>query len=190
MNQKAESEPVHYSDKNIPDYLESLRGVKTDPYYLLLLAGPYKKAKEPFLKDLEKSVGELAHVDLRGIVSPNEEQTYKNIDAFFDSTGTEKNIYFFNGDVLCGEYTAYTYSGTRYATPQSRYLLKAIQSFGKMVILDFKDVDSVDKTLHRMAHKMIRFEHPISFFDKLLWRLNKVTVHGHEFSNKRFGVGR
>lgn len=186
MKSDKEIQDLNYSDQHISSYLESLKNRAADPYHLLILAGPYKKAREPFLSDLQKAVGELSYVDLREIVGPVEEQTYKNIDALFDSLGdTEQNLCFLNGDVLCGEYTAYSYSAVRYATPQERYLLRKIAASDRLFILDLNDPDNIDPTLKRHSHAIIRFNGPSSFFDRLKWKLGQIHVHGHTFTNKR-----
>lgn len=155
-------------------------------YYLLILAGRYKAGKTRFLKKLKEKIGEFETINLRDVISSDEEASYKNIDEMFKYIGeTEKNIYFQNGDCLAGEYTGYTNSSVRYATPQEKYLLKKIIGSERFYVIELADTENIDKTLERIAQTAIIFDEADSFFGKLFWKLRQITVNGHTFTNKR-----
>jgi len=155
-------------------------------YYFLVLSGKYKGGKNAFLSKLSKRAGEISTVDLRSVISTNEEESYTYLDRLFDSLG-EKNkiIYLEYGDVLSGEYTGFTYSTVRYATPQEKYLLNKIQHSEKVVILDLRDKANLTKSMERLAQAAIDFDAPDSGLSKLFWKLKQIRVNGHTFENKR-----
>lgn len=185
MKEQAD-DTIYYSDKDIPSFLESLEFIKTEPFYLVMLAGPYVKGKKMLVEEFQKTGRNLSFADLRDVVSSNEEETINNIDALFESLGkSDDNIYFYNADTLCGQYTAYTYSAVRYATPQGKYLLQKIKNLQRIIILDFDDISNIDITFRRNAKAIIMFNKPESFLKKMVWRLKHASAHGHEFSNKR-----
>lgn len=154
--------------------------------YLLVLAGKYQKGKHNLLNEISSRFGEMNSVDMREIISTNEEETYQKIDKLFNSIPKEdKYIYLENCDVLSGEYTGFTYSTNRYATPQEKYLLNKIKSSEKVVLMDIMDMANVHHTLRRFAQEIISFESPTGLFGKLLWKVQQIRIQGHTFENKR-----
>jgi hypothetical protein len=178
---------LKHDSKEIKLFLDKLEKLNLESSnYLLLLAGHYNSGKKRFLKKLKEKVGEFEAVNLREIINANEEESYKKIDELFRYIGeTEKNLLFRNGDCLAGEYTGYTYSAVRYATPQEKYLLKKIIGSERFFVIDITDSENIDKTLERVAHTAIFFDEADSLFGKLFWKLRQIKVHGHTFSNKR-----
>ena len=187
MEQSARLQKISHTDEKVSSIIDQLDDLNLDAsYYLLLLVGPYKAGKNQLLSQVKKKVGDLKEVDLRDIILLNEQECYKKIDELFQYIGeTEKNLYFKHGDALAGEYTGFTYSSTRYATPQEKYLLNKINKSEKFVIIDLDDFENIDKTLERTAQAAITFDKPASFMGKLLWKFKRLKVHGHTFSNKR-----
>ncbi|MEX2602493.1 MAG: hypothetical protein WD355_12635 [Balneolaceae bacterium] len=169
------------------DLVDKIKNVNlTSSYYLLLLTGPWVNGKRSYLESIAAARGEsVTEIDMHDVVTLHEEETYKKIDELFDSLGDDERIlYFKNGDRLCGTYTGYTYSSTRYATPQERYLIKKILKLQKIVIIDIVDEDNVDKTLERHSQAIVRFDHSGSLFRRFLGGL---SVHGHNITSKRPG---
>jgi hypothetical protein len=187
MNKEKRIRKIDFGSDDVTGFIDSLNEVDLDAsFYLLLLAGPYKAGKKSVLGRLQKKLGEFLEIDLRDVIDLNEEQCFRNIDELFEYIGeTEKNLLFRHGDALAGEYTGFTYSSTRYATPQEKYLLRKINGSEKFAVIDLDDVENIDKTLERFAQTAILFNGPSSFPGKLLWRLKQVRVNGHRFSNKR-----
>jgi hypothetical protein len=176
-----------YNSKETEAIINKLDTIRVDgSYYLLILAGRNTKARQAFLSKLSKKTGEISSVDLRSIISTNEEESYANIDKLFNSLDdSHKTILLEYGDVLSGEYTGYTYSTVRYATPQEKYLLKKIQKSEKVVLIELTDKANITKTLERIAQVTIEFDAPDSGLGKLFWKLKQVRLNGHTFENKR-----
>jgi len=176
-----------YSSNEISSYVDSLGEVKPGKeFYLLVLSGPYHAAKKRFEERVEKKVGSLTEVDLRTLIFNDEEESFKRIDSFFNQlSDSDDRLMLRNGDVLAGEYTGHTYSTVRYATPQEKYLLKKMKESNRFIVIDILEYENIDKTLERNAANVIRFDHPETFFGKLLWKLKQVSLNGHTFANKR-----
>jgi hypothetical protein len=178
----------NYGDPELDTLINQLKGIDLEgSYYLLLLTGPYKKAKKLFIDKLADRLGKkVAHINTHDVVTMNEKETEQNLDSLFDGFTDEDQILFFsNGDRLCGAYAGYTYSKVRYATPQERYLLSKINKIEKIVILDIVEEHNIDKTLQRFAHTNIHFPKPKAFFKRLTWNLGNTSFHGHNFTSKR-----
>lgn len=187
MDQSSRLEKISHRDKKISAIIEELNSTNQDSsYYLLIMVGPYKAGKKDLFSKIEKTVGGFHEIDLRDIIKLNEEESFKNIDDTFKYIGeTEKNLLLKHGDALAGEYTGFTYSSTRYATPQEKYLLKKIKSSGKLVLIDMEEPENIDKTLERTAQKAIIFDKPGSTVGRFFWKLKQIHVHGHTFANER-----
>lgn len=174
---------LSHNDKEISNFLNELGDVNLESsHYLLLAAGPNRSAKKSFLSRVEKNRGKLKEMSLREIITQDEQEAYKNIDQLFDYIGeTEKNLLFRHGDILAGEYTAFSYSTVRYATPQGKYFLNKIRNSETFIVIDMNDKDSTDKTLLRYAQAVVLFDEADSFFGKL----KQITLNNHTFTNKR-----
>lgn len=187
MQQSSAPKIISYSDKEVSSIIDNLDDINLESsYYLMLLVGPYAEARENILPRVERKVGMYKEIDLRDIILLNEDECYKKIDELFSSIDVNRrSLLFRHGDALAGEYTGFTYSSTRYATPQEKYLLKKITDSEKFVVIEFEDIDSIDKTLERYAHTTIVCDKPTSAMGKFFWRLKQIHVNGHTFSNKR-----
>lgn len=182
------SKTFEYHDREIDSLFQKLKeNNREGSYYLILLTGPYKKEKKNFIQKLaSKTNRNVRHIDTREIVSMNEKETEKKIDSLFANFSDENKILFFsNGDRLCGAYAGFTYSKTRYATPQERYLIGKLGDIPNIVVIDIEEEDNIDKTMERFSHVLIRFQKPESFFKRLTWKLGNVNFHGHNITSKR-----
>ena len=187
MTQKADLKSFSYTDPELSSIIGNLKNINIEAsYYLILMIGRYKSGKKSFMNRVSEEIGEFEELNLADYVDYNEEQSFKNIDKLFEYIGeTEKNILLRNGDVLSGEYTGFSYSSQKYATPQGKYLLKKIKASEKFIVLDTEDPANVDKTMERYAQLGVRFDEADSFFGKILWRLKQIRIQGHTFSAKR-----
>lgn len=177
----------NHSDKEITRFLEKISQINLDrSHYLLLFVGKYKSGKKSMLNRLQKKVGAFEEIDLEQVISPNEEETYAKIDNLFSTIpSTTKNILFKNGEVLSGQYTGFTYSTVRYASPQERYLINKMKESEKCYVLELRESEAIDKTLERFAQAAIMFESPDSFIGKMLWKITQIKINGHNFPSKR-----
>lgn len=180
-------EVYNHSDNQIDRFLEKISQINLDrSHYLLLFVGKYKSGKKSMLNRLQKKVGSFAEIDLANVITPNEDETFAKIDKIFSSIpSSTKNILFKNGEVLTGQYTGFTYSSVRYATPQERYLISKMKGSEKFYVLELKETEAIDKTLERFAQSAIKFEAPASFIGKLFWKLTQIKINGHTFPSKR-----
>lgn len=187
MQQSSAPKIISYNDKEVSSIIDNLDDINLESsYYLMLLVGPYAEARENILPRVERKVGMYKEIDLRDIILLNEDECYKKIDELFSSIeANRRSLLFRHGDALAGEYTGFTYSSTRYATPQEKYLLKKITDSEIFVVIEFEDIDSIDKTLERYAQTTIVCDKPTSAMGKFFWRLKQIHVNGHTFSNKR-----
>jgi hypothetical protein len=187
MQQSSTPKKLSYQDKEVSSIIDNFDDLNLESsYYLMLVVGPNEKAREDLLPRIERKVGMYKEVDLRDIILLNEDACYKKIDELFDSIEkNRKSLLFKHGDSLAGEYTGFTYSSTRYATPQEKYLLKKIRESEKFVVIELEDFENIDKTLERYSQTIIICDKPTSAMGKFFWRLKQIHVNGHTFSNKR-----
>lgn len=187
MKKALNLEIYNHSDKQINRFLEKISQINLDrSHYLLLFVGKYKSGKKSMLNRLQKKVGGFAEIDLQNIISPNEKESFAKIDKLFSSIpSSTKNIHFKNGEVLTGQYTGYTYSTVRYATPQEKYLISKMKGSEKFYVLELNEVEAIDKTLERFAQAVIEFKAPASFIGRLFWKLTQIKINGHTFPSNR-----
>ena len=187
MKKALNLEVYNHSDKEINRFLEKISQINLDrSHYLLLFVGKYKSGKKSMLNRLQKKVGGFAEIDLQNIISPNEQDSFAKIDKLFSSLpSSTKNIHFKNGEVLTGQYTGYTYSTVRYATPQEKYLISKMKGSEKFYVLELNEVEAIDKTLERFAQAVIEFKAPASFIGRLFWKLTQIKINGHTFPSNR-----
>jgi hypothetical protein len=144
------------------------------------------RGKEDFMSDLSNRIGAINSVDMRTLISSNEEVSFEKIDKLFSSISEKDRVlYLENYDVLSGEYTGFTYSNVRYATPQEKYLLKKIKDSKRIVIAELVDKANIHSMLQRHAQAVIEFDEPNSAIGKWFWKLKQIRFQGHTFENKR-----
>ena len=183
MKQSSKLRTFSHKDKEVNTLIDELGEINLESsHYLLLAAGSNRSAKKSFISRVEKKRGKLKEISLRGVITPDEQESFKNIDELFNFIGeTEKNILLRHGDILAGEYTAFSYSTVRYATPQGKYFLKKINNSEKFFLIDMNDKDSIDRAMQRYAQVAVFFDEADSIFGKL----KQIRLNGHTFSNKR-----
>lgn len=180
-------EVLNHTDKEITNFLDRVSEINLKrSHYLLILIGPYQSGKNRLMNRLQKKIGGFIEIDLSAVITQDETESYKNIEELFTMISkTDKNILFNNGDVLAGQYTGYTYSSVRYATPQERFLLNKINGSEKFCILNLTEHEALDKRLERFAQAAIRFDNPRSFLAKLIWKIRRIKIQGHTFVSNR-----
>ncbi len=183
MKQSSKLRTLSHTDKEVNTLINELGDINLESsHYLLLAAGSNRSAKKSFISRVEKKRGKLKEISLRSVITPDEQESFRNIDELFKFIGeTEKNLIFRHGDILAGEYTAFSYSTVRYATPQGRYFLSKINNSEKFFLIDMNDKDSIDRAMQRYAQAAVFFDHTNS----LLGKLKQIRINGHTFSNKR-----
>lgn len=175
-----------HSDKEVDTFLNNLDSVNVDSsYYLTVLVGNNGSAKSSFFKKLKNKVeNNIREIDLREVVSDVQSESFEKIDAMIKSLGSEKYVWFSNGDILDGVYTGFSSSVRRYATPQEKYLLKKIKNTEKIYFIALEDEHTVTNFLRRHAQTLITFHYPTTFLGKL----KQITLHGSSFSSNRQAV--
>ncbi len=176
-----------HTDSEIKSFIDGLTTLNVKgSYHLTLLVGSNKRAKKSFLDDVAKKSESVTSINLSDVISADEDESYKNIDELFSKLSTsDKYIYLEDGDTFSGVYTSFSYSTQRYATPQERYFIDKVKESEKVVFLDILDPSAASNTLKRFAQTIITFEEPTSFVDKILYKISKLRVHGHNFESKR-----
>lgn len=187
MSSTATTQSFAHTDSEIQSFIDGLTSQNVDnSYYLTLLIGSNMRSKKSFLDDVAKKSESVTSINLGDIISPDEEESKANIDDLFSNLSkSDKFIYLEDGDAFEGVYTSFSYSTERYATPQEKYFIKKAQESGKIIFLDIKDEYAASKTLKRFAQTIITFDQPASFVDKILYKISKLRVHGHNFESKR-----
>lgn len=186
MATKESLQTFKYSDKETDSFLKDVENMNVDSsYYLTVLAGENKSAKDSFFKKVkQKFDDQLEVIDLRTVVSAVEEESYEKIDEMIASLSEKKYVWLNHGDELDGVYTGFSSSVRRYATPQEKYLIRHITSTEKVYFLSLQDRHTVTNFLRRHAQSLITFEYPESF----LGRLKQITLNGSSFSSNRQAV--
>ena len=167
------------------DHLES--DVDQDRHHLSLFLGIYGTNKKKALKQIENRLNRKVHVvDTSELSSRIESESFDKLDDFFDNMEQSNDIlYFKNGEKLCGVYTSYSHSHTKYATPQERYFLKKVKAFNGLVIVDIEEFSDADKTLRRAAHSIVSFTLPESKLKRAWWHLWNFSFHGFQLKTTR-----
>ncbi len=167
------------------DHLES--DVDQDRHHLSLFLGIYGTNKQKALKQIENRLNRKVHVvDTSELSSRIESESFDKLDDFFDNMEESDDIlYFKNGEKLCGVYTSYSHSHTKYATPQERYFLKKVKAFNGLVIVDIEEFSDADKTLRRAAHSIVSFTLPESKLKRAWWHLWNFSFHGFQLKTTR-----
>lgn len=175
-----------YSDKESDSFLKDVDKMNVDSsYYLTVLAGENKSAKDSFFKKVKQKFGDqLEVIDLRTVVSAVEEESYDKINEMIESFGEKKYVWLNHGDELDGVYTGYSSSVRRYATPQEKYLIRQIRSTEKLYFISLEDKHTVTNFLRRHTQTLITFDYP----ESLLGRLKQITLNGSSFSSNRQAV--
>lgn len=179
---------VSYGDELYTELLDHLvTDVEKDRHHLSLFLGLYTPNKQQALQELEKKLNRKTHVvNTSDLSSRIESESFEKLDDFFDNMDQSDDIlYFKNGEKLCGVYTSYSHSQTKYATPQERYFLKKVKAFNGLVIVDIEEFSDADKTLRRAARSVVTFTLPDSKFKRAWWHIKNYSAHGCELKTTR-----
>ncbi|WP_440998951.1 hypothetical protein [Fodinibius sp. SL11] len=179
---------VSYRDDVYNELLNHLESdVEKDRHHLSLFLGIFEPNKQKALQDIEQRLHRKVHVvDTSDLASRIESESFKKLDDFFDNMEQSEDIlYFKNGEKLCGVYSSYSHSHTKYATPQERYFLKKVKDFNGLVIVDIEEFSDADKTLRRAAGSVISFTLPESKLKRAFWHLRNFSPHGFELKTTR-----
>jgi SpoVK/Ycf46/Vps4 family AAA+-type ATPase len=176
-----------YKSTNYKEFLREFQKSNENKHALIVLAGAFTHNRMASLDEFKREVlGEVIEIDLREVITPYEEESYRNIDACLASIDENASLIIFkNSEQLSGAYTSFSISLSKYATPQEKYFLKKIKSIQKPIILEFKEIDEVDRMLLRKADAVILFKPPSSFAEKLAWKIQNIHVHGSRFLSQR-----
>ncbi|MEX0844122.1 MAG: hypothetical protein WD022_02530 [Balneolaceae bacterium] len=176
-----------YKSANHKEFLKKFRKSDEFAHSLIVLAGSYNTNRKAALDELKREIiGEAVEIDLADIITPYEEESYRNLDEIIDAIDDDVPLVIFrNAEQLNGVYTAFTYSIVKYASPQEKYFLAKVKEINAPVVLEFKDLDQLDRMVVRKADAVILFKAPSSFIDKLVWKVQNVHVHGSRFLSPR-----
>jgi hypothetical protein len=176
-----------YNSVNYKEFLKKFRNLDSSKHMLIVLAGAFTTNRKATLDELQREViGTAVEIDLAEIVTPNEEESYINIDKILSAIDEKAPLVIVrNPEQLSGAYTGFTSSIVKYATPQEKFFLKKIAEINAPVVLEFKDIDQLDRTVTRMADAVVIFKEPSSLIEKLAWKVKNVHVHGSSFLSPR-----
>ena len=179
---------VTYGDDEYSQLLEHLEQEPGEEgYHLCLLIGKRDDRKEEALQQISDRVNrEIYSVDANDLISKTESETYENIDRVFDKFDAGNTLFHLgNASRLCGTYMGHSQSVVRYATPPERHFLTKMQEKGGFFIADIAVAQDTDNTLRRAAQSIVNFPKPQSGFQKFMWRIKQIGVHGHEIKTER-----
>lgn len=176
-----------YDSPEYREFLKSFRQRADKEFSLIVFAGDFTPNRAYAIDELKReTLGEATEVDLRNLITPYEEESYRNIDAMIQDIKDEENLVIFrNAYQLCGVYTGFTSSVQKYATPQEKYFLNKIKELNCPVVLEFDQEDQLDNTVVRHADFTAVFRAPETFIEKMAWKIKQVKVHGSNLSSYR-----
>lgn len=154
---------------------------------LILLTGTNRSSKARFVGRFAKKLNRnVLLVDSRELVSRDIDRYRESMDRLVESIRSDSSLLLFlNSDLFSGNYTNFTNSSVRYATPQSRYLISLLQKTDRWVLMDVEDEVNVDLTMKRYADLQIQFGDSPSLFEKL--RGGDEDYEGEMFRFKKNG---
>lgn len=176
-----------YKSLNYKEFLKKFRTSDNTKHSLIVFAGPFTTNRNAALDELKREIlGEAVEIDLAGVITPYEEESYKRLDECIEAIEKDAPMVVFkNAEQLNGAYTSFSESTVKYATPQEKYFLKRLKEIHAPVVLEFKDFDQLDRTVERTADAVIGFKAPSSFIEQMVWKLQNIHVHGSRFLSLR-----
>ncbi|MAO64882.1 MAG: hypothetical protein CL666_07760 [Balneola sp.] len=183
---KAEN-TFQYNSPKYKDLLKEFRQNDGSKHMLIVFAGAFDSNRNAAVDELKREIiGEPVEIDLTEIVTPYEEESYAQIDAHLNDIPSDSSLVIFrNAEQLNGVYTAFSASITKYATPQEKYLLNKIKDINCPVLLEFNDLDQLDRTVTRTADSVVLFNPPSSLLESIAWKIKNLHVHGSRFLSPR-----
>lgn len=183
---KAEN-TFQYNSPKYKDLLKEFRQNDGSKHMLIVFAGAFDTNRNAAVNELEREIiGEPVEIDLTEIVTPYEEESYDNIDACLKKIDPKSTLVIFrNAEQLNGVYTAFSASITKYATPQEKYFLEKVKEINCPVLMEFNDLDQLDRTVTRTADSVVLFTPPSSLLENIAWKIKNLHVHGSRFLSPR-----
>lgn len=178
---------ISYRSSEYESLLKEVKTRDTDSYHISIFIGLYQPDKTEAAQRWADQLNlELKTFDFAELVTKSEPKTIENINKLFDGLDASKHLlYFKNGANICGNYTGFTFSKVKYATPQERRFLKLAQEFNGVIIIDMRTRDAVDNTLLRASQSIVRFQLPKSPLKRFAWKLKHYTLHGYKIRETR-----
>lgn len=176
-----------YNSLNYKEFLKAFRNSEHSKHNLIVFAGPFHTNRTAALDELKREVSSrIVEIDLGKIITRYEEESYKNVDDCIESIEKDASMVIFkNAEQLNGVYTSFSSSIVRYASPQEKYFLKKVKEINAPVVIEFKELDQLDRTVVRKADAVVLFKAPSSLIEKLAWKVQNVHVHGSRFLSPR-----
>ncbi|MFN1833912.1 hypothetical protein AB2B38_001515 [Balneola sp. MJW-20] len=166
---------------NSASYNEFIRHYrKQSEKQLIVFAGDFDENRNYAVDQIRReTIGKIVEVDLNEIITPFEEESFKNIDTAIDDIIDDAELVIFrNGGMLNGVYTGFTYSVVKYATPQQKYFLNALNKLKCSALIEFNNTDQLDQMLKRVADVVVTFRAPSSLIEKVVWWAKSIRVNG------------
>ncbi|MAL16476.1 MAG: hypothetical protein CL670_10135 [Balneola sp.] len=176
-----------YNSLNYKEFMKKFRNMDSSQHSLIVYAGAFTTNREASIDELKREViGEAVEIDLAEIVTPYEEESYKNLDECFAAISDDAPLVVFrNAEQLNGVYTGFSSSIVKYASPQEKYFLRNVKKVKAPVVMEFKDLDQLDRMAQRTADAVVLFKSPSSLIEKLAWKVQNLHVHGSNFLSSR-----
>lgn len=176
-----------YNSANYKEFLKNFRTGEGSESQLIVLAGAFTPNRKEALNQLKREViGEAVEIDLAEVITPYEQESYDNIDTCLSSV--DKNapmLVFRNAEILNGVYTSFSSSAVKYGSPQEKYFIKKLTEIKAPVVLEFKELDELDRMITRKANAVILFKAPSSFIEKIVWKAQNFHLNGSWFLSPR-----
>jgi len=155
---------------------------------LILLTGTNRSSKARFVDRFAKKLNRnVLLVDSRDLVSRDIDKYRERMDQLVESVRSDNSLLLFlNSDLFSGNYTNFTNSSVRYATPQSRYLISLLKRTDRWVLMDVENEVNIDLTMKRFADLQIQFGSSPSLFEK--FRGGDEDYKGEMFPFKKNGM--
>lgn len=176
-----------YNSSDYKQFLRTFRNLDDNQHMLIVIAGDFTTDRKISIDEMKREVmGEAVEIDLSDIITPYEEESYERLNEVIEGISTDAPLVIFrNAELLNGEYTGFTSSIVRYATPQEKHFLKQVKTINAPVVVELKNQDHLDTTMRRLADIVVLCKAPSSFIEKLAWKIQNIHVHGSRFLSPR-----
>lgn len=176
-----------YNSSEYKQFLRTFRDLDENQHMLIVIAGDFTTDRKISIDEMKREVlGDAVEIDLTDIITPDEEESFMHLNEVIQSISVDAPLVIFrNAELLNGEYTGFTSSIVRYATPQEKNFLKQVSTINAPVVLEFKDQDHLDMTVRRVADAVVICKAPNSFIEKIAWKIQNIHVHGSKFLSPR-----
>jgi len=176
-----------YNSSDHKQFLRTFRNLEENQHMLIVIAGDFTTDRKTSIDEMKREVlGDAIEIDLADVITPYEQESYDRLNQVLGDISEDAPLIIFkNAELLNGEYTGFTSSVVKYATPQEKHFLKQIKAINTPVVLELKNQDHLDMTIRRVADAVIICKAPTSLIEKLVWKIQNVHVHGSRFLSPR-----